>query len=160
MKPSAVAPTYLLALAVGVSPAPTMADNKATPAEATAMVKKGVTAIRAGAQSHDADHAKLFAQVTAKNGDWVDRDLYLVVYGLDGTVKAHGANPKLVGNNLSNMLDIDGKLYVKERIELARSKGAFWQDYKFTNPTNKKIKSKSMYCERVDELVACAGIYK
>jgi signal transduction histidine kinase len=66
----------------------------------------------------------------------------------------------LVGNNLIDMLDIDGKPYIKERIDLAKSKGTFWQDYKFTNPTTKKIEPKSMYCEKVDELVACAGIYK
>jgi signal transduction histidine kinase len=90
----------------------------------------------------------------------VDRDLYLVVYGLDGVVRAHGANAKLVGEPLIDMLDIDGKPYIKERIELAKSKGTFWQDYKYTNPVSKKIEPKSMYCERLDDLVACAGIYK
>ena len=48
----------------------------------------------------------------------------------------------------------------KSLADLAKSKGSFWQDYKFTNPTSKKIEPKSMYCEKVDELVACAGIYK
>ena len=132
-----------------------MADTKATAAEATAMVKKAAVAIKA-----TKDKDKLFAEVTAKDAKWVDRDLYLVVYSLDGTVKAHGANAKLVGNNMMDMMDIDGKPYIKERIELAKSKGTFWQDYKFTNPTTKKIEPKSMYCEKVEELVACAGIYK
>ena len=49
---------------------------------------------------------------------------------------------------------------VKERIDQAKAKGSFWQDYKYTNPSSKKIEPKSMYCEKVDELVACAGIYK
>lgn len=132
------------------------AESKATAAEATAMVKKGVAAIKAGGKDHD----KLFAEITGKDAKWVDRDLYLVIYGLDGSVKAHGANAKLVGNNLMDMLDIDGKPYIKERIDLAKSKGSFWQDYKFTNPVTKKIEPKSMYCEKVDELVTCAGIYK
>jgi signal transduction histidine kinase len=146
----------LLALAFGLVPNLVHAESKATAADATAMVKKGVAAIKAGGKDHD----KLFSEVTAKDAKWADRDLYLVVYGMDGTVKAHGANAKLVGNNLMDMLDIDGKPYIKERIELAKSKGSFWQDYKFTNPTTKKIEPKSMYCEKVEELVACAGIYK
>ena len=132
------------------------ADTKATAAEATAMVKKGVTAIKGAGK----DKSKLFAEVTAKDPKWVDHDLYLVVYGMDGVVQAHGANAKLVGASMMDMLDIDGKPYIKERMELAKSKGTFWQDYKFTNPTSKKIEPKSMYCEKVEELVACAGIYK
>ncbi len=156
MRSIATASSLLLALAIGLVPGLASAETKATAAEATAMVKKGVAAIKAGGKDHD----KLFGEITAKDATWADRDLYLVVYALDGTVKAHGANAKLVGNNLMDMLDIDGKPYIKERIELAKSKGTFWQDYKFTNPTSKKIEPKSMYCEKVDELVACAGIYK
>jgi signal transduction histidine kinase len=156
MKSFVVAPALLLALAASLSPSLSFAESKATAAEATAMVKKGVAAIKAGGKNNE----KLFSEVTAKDAKWVDRDLYLVVYGLDGTVKAHGANAKLVGNNLIDMLDIDGKPYVKERMDLAKSKGSFWQDYKFTNPTTKKIEPKSMYCEKVDDMVACAGVYK
>ncbi len=156
MRSIATASSLLLALAIGLVPGLASAETKATAAEATAMVKKGVAAIKAGVKDHD----KLYGEITAKDAKWADRDLYLVVYALDGTVKAHGANAKLVGNNLMDMLDIDGKPYIKERIELAKSKGTFWQDYKFTNPTSKKIEPKSMYCEKVDELVACAGIYK
>ena len=120
------------------------------------MVKKGAAALKAAGKDRD----KLFAEVTAKDAKWVDRDLYLVVYSIDGTVKAHGANAKLVGNNMMDMLDIDGKPYIKERVDLAKSKGSFWQDYKFTNPTTKKIEPKSMYCEKTDDMIACAGIYK
>ena len=156
MQPATTASTFLLALATGITPQMATADSKATAAEATAMVKRGVAAIKASGRDRD----KVFAEVTTKDSQWVDRDLYLVVYSLDGSVKAHGANAKLVGNNLMDMLDIDGKPYIKERMELAKSKGSFWQDYKFTNPTTKKIEPKSMYCEKVDEVVACAGIYK
>jgi signal transduction histidine kinase len=156
MRSLITASSLLLALAASLAPSLASAENKATAAEATAMVKKGVAAIKAGGKDHD----KLFSEVTAKDAKWADRDLYLVVYGMDGSVKAHGANAKLVGNNLMDMLDIDGKPYIKERIDLAKSKGSFWQDYKFTNPTSKKIEPKSMYCEKVEELVACAGIYK
>ena len=45
-------------------------------------------------------------------------------------------------------------------MDLARSKGTFTQDYKFTNPTTKKIEPKQMFCEKLDETVVCGGIYK
>jgi len=130
------------------------AEGGATEAEATAMVKKGVAFIKS--QGKD----KAFAEISNKGGQFVDRDLYLVVYGLDGTVHAHGANVKMVGKNLIDLKDVDGKAFVKERVDLAKSKGSFWQDYKFTNPENKKIEPKSMYCEKLDDMVVCGGIYK
>ena len=130
------------------------AEGGATAAEATAMVKKGVAFIKGSGKD------KGYAAISTKGGQFSDRDLYLVVYGLDGTVRAHGANEKMIGKNLIDLKDVDGKAFVKERVELAASKGTFWQDYKFTNPENKKIEPKSMYCERLDDAVVCGGIYK
>ena len=130
------------------------ADEGATATEATAMVKKGVAFIKA--QGKD----KAYAEISSKTSQFKDRDLYLVVYGLDGMVRAHGANEKMIGKNLIELKDVDGKAFVKERVELAASKGTFWQDYKFTNPTNKKIEPKSMYCEKLEDAVVCGGIYK
>ncbi len=156
MKLRTTACTLALAIASAAAPLVVHAQAKATAAEATAMVKKGVAAIKGAGAGKDA----IYKEVNSKDAKWVDRDLYLVVYGLDGTVRAHGANTKLVGENLIDMLDIDGKPYVKERVDLAKSKGNFWQDYKFTNPTTKKIEPKSMYCERLDDMAVCAGVYK
>ncbi len=130
------------------------AEGGATPDEATAMVKKGAAFIKTSGKD------KGYAAISTKGGQFSDRDLYLVVYGLDGTVRAHGANEKMIGKNLIELKDVDGKAFVKERVELAASKGTFWQDYKFTNPENKKIEPKSMYCEKLDDTVVCGGIYK
>jgi cytochrome c len=130
------------------------ADEHASKDEAVAMVKKGIKFI----QANGAD--KGYTEITSKEGQFHDRDLYLVVYALDGTVKAHGANAKMVGHNLIDLKDVDGKEFVKERVELAKSKGTFWQDYKFTNPVDKKVEPKQMYCEKLDDTAVCGGIYK
>ena len=122
--------------------------------DAVATVKKGVAYIKANGRD------KGYAEISNKQGSFIDRDLYLVVYGLDGTVRAHGANEKMVGKNLIELKDVDGKPFVKERVDLAQSKGTFWQDYKFTNPVSKKIEPKSMYCEKLEDAVVCGGIYK
>jgi cytochrome c len=144
-----------IALAAGLCGASAAAAGaNATKDEATAMVKKGVAFIRSSGKDTG------YAEITNKAGKFVDRDLYLVVYGLDGTVRAHGANEKMVGKNLIELKDVDGKAFVKERVDLAQSKGTFWQDYKFTNPVTKKIEPKQMYCEKLDDTVVCGGIYK
>ena len=128
--------------------------DKVTANEAIAMVKKGVAYIKANGR------AKGVAEISNKQGQFVDRDLYLTVFDLGGTNKAHGANDKLIGKNMLELKDIDGKEFVRERMELAKTKGAFWQDYKFVNPVTKKVEPKSMYCERLEDWVVCGGIYK
>jgi len=130
------------------------AAEHASKAEAEAMVKKGVAFIKANGKD------KGYAEVSNKGGQFKDRDLYLVVYGMDGKVWAHGANEKMIGKVLIDLKDVDGKAFVRERVELGKAQSSFWQDYKFTNPVSKKVEPKSMYCERLDETVVCGGIYK
>lgn len=153
-KPHLIAALIGTLVTVGFAPNALAAEGKASAAEATAMVKKGVAFIKADGKD------KGFAEISNKGGQFTDRDLYLTVYGMDGVVRAHGANEKMIGKNLIDLKDVDGKAFVKERVELAASKGTFWQDYKFTNPVTKKIEPKSMYCEKLDEVIVCGGIYK
>ena len=122
--------------------------------EAVAMVQKAVAAIKSeGAE-------KAYAEISNPSGKFVDRDLYIVVYGLDGLVLAHGANASRVGTNQIDDKDPDGKAFVKERVELAKKQPSFWQSYKFMNPVTKKVEPKQMYCERLGETAVCGGIYQ
>jgi cytochrome c len=131
----------------------TFAAEFASAKEAEAMVVKAVAAIKA-------DPQKAYSEITAKDPKWVDRDLYPVVYDLKGKVLAHGQNAKQVDKDLIELKDPDGKAFVKERVDLAMSKGKFWHDYKFTDPVTKKALPKQAYCEKLGETVVCAGIYK
>lgn len=144
-----LAPALLLALIGSAA-----AGDGASKDEAVAMVKKAVTFIK------EQGPEKAYPEITDKTGKFHDRDLYVVVYQLDGKVLAHGSNEKFVGKDLSDAQDVDGKLYVKERVELAGKQASFWQDYKFVNPVDKKVEPKQMYCERLDNTAVCAGIYK
>jgi cytochrome c len=130
------------------------ADETATKDEAAAMVKKAVAYIK------DQGQEKAYAEISNKSGQFIHLDLYVVVYQLDGKVLAHGGNNKFVGKDMSEAQDVDGKFFVKERIELARKQESFWQDYKFVNPVSKKVEPKQMYCERMNETAVCGGIYK
>ncbi len=82
------------------------------------------------------------------------------MYGLDGKVFAHGQNARMVGKDMIDLKDPDGKPFVRERVALARAKGTFWQDYKFTDPVSKKVLPKAMFCQKQDESVVCTGVYK
>jgi signal transduction histidine kinase len=130
------------------------AEVRVSAKEAETMVKKGVAHIKATPRD------RAMADITDPKGQFVDRELYLTVYKMDGTALAHGANAKFVGKNMIDLRDGNGKEHIRERMELAKTKSTFWQDFTFLNPVNKKIEPKQMYCEKADELVVCGGIYK
>lgn len=130
------------------------AHRYATRDEAVQMVKSAVAEIKA-------DQKGTFAAITAKEPKWRSKDLYPVVYGMSGEVYAHGQNGKQVGLNLMSLRDPDGKLFVKERVELASAKDSFWQEYKFTDPISRMAIQKEAYCEKLGgKLIVCAGVYK
>jgi cytochrome c len=130
------------------------AEQRATKKEAETMVNKAVALYK---KSGD----KSFAQFTAPNKTFVSKDLYITVYDTSGKCVAHGQNAKQVGKDLIGMKDPDGKAFVKERVELAKTKSSFWQDYRFTDPLTKKVLPKEMFCEKADDkFIVCGGVYK
>jgi cytochrome c len=142
------------AMIVGGVNITSLAAEFGTKEEAQALVRKAIAFIK------EQGPEKAYAEFTDRAGKFVDRDLYVVVYQLDGKVLAHGGNAKLVGQDMLDAQDIDGKYFVRERVDLARKQESFWQDYKFVNPTNQKVEPKEMYCERLNDTAVCAGVYR
>jgi cytochrome c len=141
-----------LVMTMGLNAA--MAGNAGTKEEAVAMVKKAIEYIKANGNE------KAFAEFSNPNGQFVDRDLYVVVYDMNAKCLAHGANPKMIGRDLINNKDIDGKEFMKERVELMKKQTSAWQEYKFRNPVTNKIEPKEMYIERYQDLIVGCGVYK
>jgi cytochrome c len=139
-----------LLLAAGVA----WAAPKGTAKEAKAMVVKAVAYYKANGQ------AKSFAAFDNPRGSFVDRDLYIWVSTMNGKVISHGTNPKLIGKDLYNLKDTDGKLFIREIVDTAKAKGGGTADYKWTNPVSKKVEQKSVYFEKVNDVVIVCGYYK
>ena len=148
------APVALLVIGPLLLGGMAIAAAGATKDEAVAMVKKAVNAIKTEGPD------KAYPEISNPKGPFVDRDLYVVVYLMDGMVLAHGANAKRIGTNQIDDKDPDGKEFVKERIELATMHQSFWQSYKFMNPVTQAVEPKEMYCERLDQTVVCGGVYR
>jgi methyl-accepting chemotaxis protein len=127
---------------------------KGTSAEAEVLVKKAIEYIKKNGKE------AAFKQINDKHGMFTNRDLYVFVYDMNGKGVAHGANMANIGKDLANQKDPDGKLYVQERIEIARTKGSGWQDYKMANPNTKAVEDKMAYIERCDDLIVGAGAYR
>ncbi len=93
-------------------------------------------------------------------GRFKQGDIYVFCYDLEGVMLAHPENKALIGKKLINVPDVEGKLFRKEIIEKAKSKGNGWVDYKYKNPANKKVEAKTTYFEKAGDVVFCCGIYK
>ena len=145
----------LTALAVGLLPAIAAAaeEHRASKPEAEAMVHKAIDYYK----KHGKD--KALAEFQKNPGPFVDRDLYVTVYQMDGTAISH-INPKMVGKNMMDLRDPNGKYHIKERLEAAKTKDKGWQDFSFFNPMTKKIEPKEMYWQKYDNLVFACGAYK
>ncbi len=92
--------------------------------------------------------------------EFVERDLYIFVYSLDGVVLSHGGNPQLIGQNLLDAKDPSGKAFVAERVDIAKRKSKGWQDYVFRNPETGELEEKKSYISRVGDLIVGCGVYK
>ncbi len=124
-----------------------------TTAEAEAMVKKAVAFYRKNGRD------KAIEEFRKSPGPFVDRDLYVTVYDLQGNALAH-INPKMVGKNMMDLRDGTGKYHIRERMQAAQKADSGWQDFTFFNPQTKKIEPKRMYWEKYDNLVFACGAYK
>jgi cytochrome c len=73
-------------------------------------------------------------------------------------MRAH-PNPKLIGQNFYNEPDSRGKLFRKEIVDLANSRGSGWVDYTYRNPMTRQEDAKITYFQRVGKLIICCGAY-
>lgn len=133
------------------------AAEKGSADEAVAMVRKAAEFLKKNGKE------KAFAEFNNAKGQFVDRDLYIFAFlaNGDGVEQANGANYRLVGKNVKEMKDADGKFLIKEILALGMSKeGKGWVDYKWPNPGTGSIDSKRTYVERVEDVVIGCGVYR
>ena len=85
-------------------------------------------------------------------GNWRDGDLYVFVIDKNGTWRASGARPELIGTKV----DLN-KPVIKEMLAIDKSA---WVDYKFKSPADNQEHDKSSYLVRVGDFLVGAGAYK
>ena len=132
---------------------PAAASDFGTKDEAIALVRKGIEHIKAVGPE------KAFADFSDKGGAFVDRDLHLIVTDKTGTRVAHGQNAKLIGKNIAETVDVDGKAYGKEIVTKAAAGQSGWVDYKFSDPVTKKVLPKESYFQPYEGYIVYCGFY-
>ncbi|HEY3275762.1 MAG TPA: cache domain-containing protein [Syntrophorhabdaceae bacterium] len=106
---------------------------------------------------------KAIAEFNNSKGQFVKGDLYIVAHDFRGMVLAHGVNATLVGKNLYEQKDPNGgRYFVKEEIEIAKTKGSGWITYSWANPATKSMQAKKSWVQRIqgeDAFVLC-GVFQ
>lgn len=100
---------------------------------------------------------KAFAAINDGTDGFKDRDLYVFVYDDAGTCVSHGANKALIGKNLIDLKDVDGKALIREIVAV---KTAAWVDFKWQNPQTKAIEQKHAYVVRAGAYTFGVGAYE
>jgi cytochrome c len=125
-----------------------------TKTEAVVMVKR----VQAMFAKDGADAT--FKAVSDKSvAEFRDRDLYPFIYDMSGICVAHGARPALIGKNLIDLKDQDGKYLIREMVDIANETGSGWVNYKWPNPLTNKIEDKSSYVEKMGNYFVGVGVY-
>ena len=126
----------------------------ATPADAQEMVEKAYAYIKTNGK------AKAFAAFHNPKGEFIKGELFIFAQDFHGVILAYGGNTAMVGQNLYESKDVNGKYLGKGMIDIAKTQGNGWYEYHFLNPHTNTVQPKITYIQRVDDYYLACGIYK
>jgi cytochrome c len=144
--------SIFLCLAVSAAGA---AAPEPTEKDAIAMSNRAVAVIKGQGKE------ELIKRITAKDPAFVQGSMYIYLRDFKtGVNTAHPFNQTIVGKDMNDVPDTNGKFYRRDIMAVATKDGKGWVDYMYKNPTNGKIEAKTVYVLRVDDVVLVTGIYK
>ena len=122
--------------------------------EAVALVKKAAAHLAAVGPK------RAFADFHDSRAGFMYGDFYVFALDMNCVLHANGAEPETCGSDHSGNVDADGKRFSLELVEVARTRGRGWVDYRRANRRTGRIESKSSYVERVGDFLVGCGIYR
>ena len=127
---------------------PSQAEAKQVALKAAALVKdKGVDAART---------------VLDAEGEFKHGEIYVNVISDKGVRLVYPPTPNVINVDVADAQDVDGKYLIKDILEVAKTKGEGWTQYRWTNPATTKIQEKISYVVSVPDrgVVVYVGVYK
>ncbi|MCB1873934.1 MAG: cache domain-containing protein [Chromatiaceae bacterium] len=140
--------TLMLTASLGVT-----ASEMGSPDEAKAMSQKAAALV-----NEQGDGA--FAVFAAKDGGFLEKDLYVFCMDLEGNMLSHAVKPELVGKNLKDFNKY-GDFLFQDMIKVASGDGEGWVDYNWPYPGSDEVKQKTSYIIKNNNGFFCGvGAYK
>lgn len=140
---------FVLGLVLGVNTAraATLDEAKAMAIEAAALLAKD-------------GKEKAYPVFHDPAGGFLKGELYVFVVNYDGIWEMYGPKAAVDGQNVLNLKDVDGKEFVKEMIEVGKTKGEGWVEYQWKHPETGKTQAKASYVKAVGNAIVGVGVYK
>jgi cytochrome c len=95
-------------------------------------------------------------------GQFVKGELYVTLHDFKGIFLANPKVSAVVGHNHWELKDPNGRYFVQEMAEIAKTKGSGWISYDWSNPATKKIQKKKSWIQRVEgtDLFTLSGLFQ
>jgi signal transduction histidine kinase len=98
------------------------------------------------------DGERAFQQFAVKGSKWLNGDIYFFAYLVDGTCVFHPLTPELVGKNVLDLRDLNGKPIIQSIVDIGKKPGADasgWVFYLWENQIQLTPMWKSTYVRKV-----------
>jgi cytochrome c len=125
------------------------------PDDARRWVRKAITFYKANGRGI------ALAEFANSRGRFFQDGRYVYVLDINGAMLAHPVNERYAGKDFYYIQDSDGKPFIKEIVDTANNGNpSGWVQYRWFNPSTKREQPKTVYFEKVDNLIFCSGIYE
>lgn len=90
-----------------------------------------------------------------------DHEIYVFALSMDNVMLAHPYKKPLVGKEVSNYIDVNGKHYYKEFRKMAANQGEGWVEYRWVRPGEQDPRLKRSFIKKVPkhEIYIGSGYY-
>ena len=104
-----------------------------------------------------------FSEFKKKGGEWYKGDTYLFVADMKGITLVNAGFPDEEGKNRLDLKDANGKLFVRDIIEMLKKQDSGWIDYAWPKPGETKASKKTAYVKKTklgkEVVYVGAGMY-
>lgn len=151
--PAFAAAAFLLLIAAPLPAAERACGRAGTPAEAQALAEKAARHLAAVGLRQS------FADFLTPGAGFLPHDLYVFVFDGEGTMLLNVQYPGLIGGNIANAVDANGRHFMLEAMHRADREGATWTEYTWYNPCNGTVMPKSTHIIKVGDVFVAVGAY-
>lgn len=98
-------------------------------------------------------------RISDPDGAFSQGEHYVFVLDVNGNLLSHPHLKELEGRNLIHLRDSTGRKFINDLVSKARSRCNGFSEYKWRVPTSKEERHKTVFFERVGDIVVCGGFY-
>jgi hypothetical protein len=144
---------FVVFFATAVTATEPSCNRAGTPAEAQALAENAASHLTAVGLRQG------FTDFLTPGAGFLPHDLYVFVFDRDGIMLLNARFPGLIGSNIANARDANGRPFLLQAMREADEQGSAWAEYNWYNPCSGAVMPKSSHIVRVGDIFVCVGAY-